>query len=159
MNPDQAQDAPEAPVHMLDLHGGGAFARGRCTACTWVSSGAAADIRAAYATAHVDNGFPLLERVTVPYPIGNDYVDWLEKQIIRALCDELLYGRENAKAYAAGLATARAGYLAKLGYPAGKPAEYVSVVLARLSTLSNRQRGRLRDENMTRVGQQVVFDS
>ena len=83
---------------------------------------------------------PAPERIRIPAPVGNAYVDYLEVRIAQALCRKV--GRRDeegrAFAFAMGMATARWVYCLQedIQGTVVEPTQFVALIKGRLATLS-----------------------
>lgn len=80
------------------------------------------------------------ERIRVPKPVGNAYVDYLEVRITQALCKEVGRREQEARAFAfvMGLATARWVYCLQedITDTVVHPTQFIAMIKGRLATLN-----------------------
>lgn len=143
--------------HVLDLQGTGYFSKGKCTGCLWTYSGHAADIQRVWNNYHQQDGtvIELPARVPLPPMSENPFVKSFEKRIIVLLTHKVDFGHEGALLVAQGLAEAR-GIV--LGEPHARSTEFLSDVMARVASLSKRQREKIRHPARNREEMQRLLE-
>lgn len=142
--------------HVLDLSGTGHFSKGKCTGCDWALNGHADEIRRVWGKYHQgDNVIDLPRRPELPPPATWAPLADIEKRIIILLTYRVDFGKPEALFVAQGLAEAREALME--GSMADAP-EYISIMMARVASLSKRQREKLRHPSRNREEQQRLLE-
>lgn len=144
------EDGQEESVHVLHVDGTGFFSKGICTGCHFVSKGHPDQIHRQWEEYHPDGGARVIElpqRLPVPLPSEDPFVQKLECRIIVLLTQMVDFKRKEALYVAAGIAQSRAVYLGESNVQAS---EYISTMMGRIAHLSRRTREKMR--HPSRIG-------
>jgi hypothetical protein len=144
--------------HVLDLVGTGHFSRGKCTGCGWAMNGHAEEIQRVWERYHESDAvvLPVPARAPLP-PVPEDpVVAAIERRIIEVLTTRVDFNNQSALFVAWGHAEARAMLLQE---PARNAVTFVSDLMARIASLSKRQREKLRHPTRTREEQQRILEA
>lgn len=144
------EESQEESVHVLHVEGTGFFSKGICTGCSFISKGHPDQIRRQWEKYHPDGGARVIElpqRLPVPPPSEDFFVQKLECRIIILLTQMVDFKRNEALYVAAGIAQSRAVYLGESNVQAS---EYISTMMGRIAHLSRRTREKMR--HPSRIG-------
>lgn len=142
--------------HVLDLIGTGFFSSAKCTGCDWAMKGHADETRRVWSTYHADgNVTPIPGRVELPPVPENPVVAAIERRIIQLLAHRVDFDSKHGLYAALGHAEARAIVLDE---PMSGASPFVSNMMARVASLSKRQREKLRHPSRNRAEMQRILE-
>lgn len=148
----------DRPEHKLVTDGTGFFSKSHCTGCDFAYKGSPDDAKAEWSRYHADGKvLPMPTRVELPPMAEDPKLQQIEREIIRRLAYWADMGNESrVQQYVAlGMAECRAILLDE---PRAHAGAYVADLTARITSVSKRQREKLRHPAVARERQQQILE-
>lgn len=148
-----------ANEHVIQVDGTGFFSKATCTGCDWAAQGKSPDeLCRIWESYHAEGKvIPLPDRVPL-LPMAEDpKVQLMERRLIQLVAHFIDHGNSPMSRFVAlGLAEARAIMLDEQITSGGT---YLADMTACISTLSRRQREKLRHPSRDRAAQQEILEN